>query len=351
MDSRQLRMEIFEGTRSLCQRNERLKGSVEKSSREQTIYWEGEKIFFGKPRFSSPLKLVVSKEKTVEAARKYAKAGKKVCILNFASSVAPGGGVVNGSQAQEESICRVSTLYFALSDKNTAGKFYDKHWELIHQGQFNRRNTDDIIYTPGVTVVRDDSNDEAQLPENEWYQIDVITCAAPDIRKVGDETEYNPEQNELYREFVKRWKCILSAGAKHKADVLILGAFGCGVFANPPKLVAEAFCEAVKGYEKYFEIIELAIYSPRENNANYNAFMNVLYGDSPIYPHYLQYIKKYPNFTFEAFEKYVGDATPTKYETPMDDPLVENSLMFDSNKYRYELCLAMNGELYYRCWR
>jgi len=276
MDSRQLRMEIFEGTRSLCQRNERLKGSVEKSSREQTIYWEGEKIDLGNPRFSSTLNLMVSKEKTVEAARKYAKADKKVCILNFASSVSPGGGVVNGSQAQEESICRVSTLYFALSDKNTAGKFYDKHWELIHQGQFNRRNTDDIIYTPGVTVVRDDSNDEVELPENEWYQIDVITCAAPDIRSVGDETEYNPGENGLYREFVKRWKCILSAGAKHKADVLILGAFGCGVFANPPKLVAEAFCEAVKGFEKYFETIEFAIYSSRENNENYQAFKDII---------------------------------------------------------------------------
>lgn len=269
-------MEIFEGTRSLCQRNERLKGSVEKSSREQTIYWEGEKIDLGNPRFSSTLNLMVSKEKTVEAARKYAKPDKKVCILNFASSVSPGGGVVNGSQAQEESICRVSTLYFALSDKNTAGKFYDKHWELIHQGQFNRRNTDDIIYTPGITVVRDDSNDEVELPENEWYQIDVITCAAPDIRSVGDETEYNPGENELYREFVKRWKCILSAGAKHKADVLILGAFGCGVFANPPKLVAEAFREAVKGFENYFETIEFAIYSPRENNENYQAFKDIL---------------------------------------------------------------------------
>ncbi len=275
MDARQLRVEIFEGTQQLYQDSDVLKNAVDKSRSEQKIYWEGEKIDFENPRFSSPLKLVVSKEKTVGAARKYAKTGKKVGILNFASSVAPGGGVLTGAQAQEESICRVSTLYFALSDKNTAGKFYDRHWELIHRGQFNRRNTDDIIYTPGVTVVRDDSNDEALLPENEWYQVDVITCAAPDIRSVGDETEYNPEQNELYREFVKRWKCILCAGAKHKADVLILGAFGCGVFANPPKLVAEAFCEAVKGFENYFETIEFAIYSPRENDANYDAFKNI----------------------------------------------------------------------------
>lgn len=276
MDNRQLRIEIFEGTRSLCQSNEKLKSSVEKSCSDQIIYWEGEKIEFGNARFSSPLTLTVSKEKTVEAARKYAKAGKKVCILNFASSVSPGGGVVNGSQAQEESICRVSTLYFALSDKNTAGKFYDRHWELIHAGKMNRRNTDDIIYTPGVTVVRDDSNDEVELAENEWYQIDVITCAAPDIRNVGDKTEYNPEQNELYAEFVKRWQCILLAGARNKADVLILGAFGCGVFANPPKLVAEAFCEAVKGFENHFETIEFAIYGLSENNVNHVTFKNII---------------------------------------------------------------------------
>ena len=275
MDNRQLRIEIFEGTRKLYQSNETLKSSVEKSCSEQKIYWEGEKIDFEKPRFSSPLKLVVSDKKTVEAARKYTNAGKKVCILNFASSVSPGGGVVNGSQAQEESICRVSTLYFALSDK-TAEEFYNRHWDLINRGQFNRRNTDDIIYTPGVMAVRDDSNNEVELPENEWYQIDVITCAAPDIRSVGDKTEYIPEENELFREFVKRWNCILSAGAKHKADVLILGAFGCGVFANPPKLVAEAFCEAVKGFENHFETIEFAVYSPRENNENYDTFNDII---------------------------------------------------------------------------
>lgn len=276
MDSGQLRIEIFEGTRDLCEKNERLKISVEKSRAEQKIYWEGEEIEYGNPRFSNSLKLIISKKKTVEAARKYAKSGKKVCILNFASSVSPGGGVLKGSKAQEESICRVSTLYFALSDKNTAGKFYDYHWELIRKGKMNRKNTGDIIFTPDVIVVRDDAEEEKMMPEDEWYSLDVITCAAPDIREVGDETEYRPSEKELYSEFVKRWRSILSASAKHKADVLILGAFGCGVFANPPKLVAEAFFEALKGFENYFETIEFAIYSPKENTANYQSFKDVI---------------------------------------------------------------------------
>ena len=276
MDNRQLRLEVFNGTSELYKNSEKLQNAVKESCKKQRIYWEGEEIKIGNPRFSKPLVTVVSTKKTIEAARKYADDGKKVAILNFASSVSPGGGVTTGAQAQEESICRVSTLYFALSDKGTGKEFYDRHWELIRENKMNRRNTDDLIYTPGVVVVRDDAKDETMLEEKEWYQIDVITCAAPDIRKTGDNTEYRPEQDELYREFVKRWRCILKAGAKHEADVLILGAFGCGVFKNPPELVAKAFCEAVKGFESYFETVEFAIYSPGKNNTNYKGFEKYL---------------------------------------------------------------------------
>ncbi|MBQ7097890.1 MAG: TIGR02452 family protein [Clostridia bacterium] len=278
MDSKRLRVEIFEGTRDLYQSSEILKNAVAKSRSEQKIYWEGEEIAFGAPRFPESFKAVVSKEKTVQAAEKYARMGKRVCILNFASSVAPGGGVLTGEQAQEESICRVSTLYFALSDSDTAGKFYDRHWELIRAKKMNRRNTDDIIYTPDVAVVRDDSAEEVMLPEENWFFVDVITCAAPDIRPVGDETQYTPEREELYAEFVKRWRCILAAGAKHGADVLVLGAFGCGVFANPPELVARAFCDAAKGLENYFETVEFAIYSPRENDLKFAEFEKTVAG-------------------------------------------------------------------------
>lgn len=279
MDARARRLEIFEGTRNLLEASDMLRTSVEKARAAQKIYWEGEAIHYGEPRFDAPFRLVLSKEKTVQAARKYAEAGKKTCILNFASSVTPGGGVVTGAQAQEESICRVSMLYFALSDKNTAGKFYDRHWEMIRAGKMNRRNTDDIIYTPGIYAVRDDANHEAVLCEGEWYKMDVITCAAPDIRMVGDDTEYRPDAETLRNELVRRWKCILSAAARHEADVLILGAFGCGVFENPPALVAEAFREAAKGFETYFETVEFAVYSANERNENYRAFCGVLCGE------------------------------------------------------------------------
>jgi len=271
---KQERITIFEGTRALCESSERLKKAIADSRAAQKIYWEGEKIEYGQARFNKPANMVLSQKKTVEAAMPYARKGKRVCILNFASSVSPGGGVVSGAQAQEESICRVSTLYFALSDPQTAGKFYDYHWELIRAGQMNRRNRDDIIYTPGVVAVRDDANHEAMLEENDWYEMDVITCAAPDVRQTGDSTQFSPAPEELRTLFEIRWRCILATAARNEADVLILGAFGCGVFANPPELVADAFNSVVPEFQNHFETIEFAVYGSKEKR-NYVAFSSI----------------------------------------------------------------------------
>lgn len=269
------RIRIFEGTRKRCLESDRLKKAISASQANQVIYWEGEPIACGAPRFMAPAKLVLSSKKTVEAAMPYARAGKRTCILNFASSVAPGGGVVNGAQAQEESICRVSTLYFALSDPETAGVFYDCHWKLIHTGKMNRRNRDDIIYTPGIVAIRDDANGEAMMAEGDWYALDVITCAAPDLRQLGDWSQYTPSREELMALHRRRWRCILSAAARHEADVLILGAFGCGVFANPPEVVVAAFNEVLPEFRYHFETIEFGVYTTRMDAPNYQAFRKI----------------------------------------------------------------------------
>lgn len=269
------RMNIFDGTRNLCRRSEFLRAAIARSIKTQKIYWEGEPIEYGPERFLKPARMILSRKKTVEAARPYAEAGKKVCILNFASSVAPGGGVLTGAQAQEESICRVSTLYFALSDPETAGAFYDYHWKLIRAGKMNRRNRDDIIYTPGIIAVRDDARREIMLPEKDWYALDVITCAAPDLRQLGDSSQFTPTRAQLMQLHETRWRCILAAAARHRADVLILGAFGCGVFGNPPELVAEAFNRVLPGFRHHFDTIEFAVYCSGTDAPNYRAFAGI----------------------------------------------------------------------------
>ncbi len=70
---------------------------------------------------------------------------------------------------------------------------------------------------------------------------------------------------------------ILEVAASNDADILILGAFGCGTFNNPPELVAEVFRRLLedKGYGRFFKKIIFAIKKNNEQNTNLLAFRNV----------------------------------------------------------------------------
>jgi len=270
MTDKEKRIRIFEESMRLCAQEESLRSAVASSCADQRIIWQEDEEPCWQARHDRPASIVTSGKRSFEAARAYAQAGKRVCVLNFASSVCPGGGVTYGSQAQEESLCRVSSLYPALSDRSAA-PFYGRHWELIRAGKMKRENRDDCIYTPGVVVLCEDDGVEALLPENMRYTVDVITCAAPDLRDVDDGSRYAPAQEELFKLHVRRWRRILAVAASAGADVLILGAFGCGVFANPAQLVASAFKRAAQEIDHCFETIEFAIFS-RQNSPNRRAF-------------------------------------------------------------------------------
>ncbi len=375
MSTREERIEIFEGTRDLCYSSSKLTDAISKSINEQIIYWEEDEIESTQAVFDKPFETVLSAQKTLEASKKYAQAGQRVCILNFASSVAPGGGVVTGAQAQEECICRLSTLYFALSDKNTAGRFYDYHWELIRKGEMNRRNRDDIVFTPDVFVIRDEADNEKMMPEENWYKVDVITCAAPDVRKTGDESEFSPSEEELMKVFEIRWRKILTVAAKHKAEVLILGAFGCGVFANPPELVVRAFNNVAGEFKNHFKTVEFAVYTTDKESRNYKAFADIkiditkgtnkiVYSASNnnsddyvseeyayLKPYFQRYKERDPNCKFKEYAEWAKDCYPGKYETPEADPDYDRNNEAIRGGYSYAYNLAKNGEIYITIWR
>ena len=269
MADRETRIRIFEETAALCGSHPLLSERVERSVREQSIVWQEDPIAEGRPRFAVPAETILSPHRTLEAARKYARTGKRTCVLNFASSVTPGGSVKRGGGAQEESICRISTLYPAIGDGATAAPFYERHRSMIRSGEMGRENRDDCIYTPGVTVIREDTYECELLPEPEWYCVDVITCAAPDLRFDGNGKTFSPTEEELVRVFERRWRRILSVAARHEADALILGAFGCGVFRNPPELVARAFSHVMEEFRYCFETIEFAVHSKDGQSPNY----------------------------------------------------------------------------------
>ena len=268
------RINIFKDTEKLCKTNPRLLESVKKATASQKLilegdYLEGQK----KDLFEDAAKVVVSKKRTFEAAAGYK--GNRVVVHNFASASNPGGGVVNGASAQEECLCRCSGLFFNLNTPAMRDGFY-----LPHKKAQDPLHNDDIIFTPGVTVFKTDTATPKLMPESDWYDVDVITCAAPNLRNMPS-NQYNTGDGsrsvkisdcELMEIHEKRLRRILEVALREGCDTIILGAFGCGAFQNNPEVVARANKNVIKDYLHAFRNIEFAVYCTPRDDYNFKIF-------------------------------------------------------------------------------
>lgn len=264
---------IFQDTQTKYSTNPVLKNACENTKSSQKLYLAANKIEetdFDKNRFDEKAKVVVSKKRTFEAAEPYAKSGLKTAVLNFANAFHPGGGVVRGSSAQEESLCRCSTLYDSLVSPFMIENFYKKHSAFLD----NLAN-DDVIFSPAVKVFKSDIRFPEILPENQWFDVDVLTSAAPNIRAGWNGViEISDEKLSALHE--SRLRKILDVAAANKDDVVILGAFGCGAFKNPPKVVATVAKKVIADYEHAFKTIEFAVFCPPQDSTNFDVFNKIL---------------------------------------------------------------------------
>lgn len=197
--------------------------------------------------------------------------GTKIAVLNFAASQTPGGGVLGGSRAQEESLCRSSTLYASLTTETAHEGFYSYH----HDNKCGWLASDTCTYSPDVIICRDD--DEyipARLKPEDFVKIDVVTCAAPHIF-----SNITISNDELFAIHLSRAKNILRVCAYNGVDIFIGGAFGCGAFHSPAEIVAGAWREALKDYAVKFDLVAFAVKSYKESPNNFDIFKEKL---SPI---------------------------------------------------------------------
>ena len=265
---------VFNHTKELYQQHPALRSSLEASVRAQKFIPGDASVECEKQKYTNAAETLVSGKRSFEAARAYP--GRKVCVLNFASYVNPGGGVTHGAAAQEECLCRISTLYGALTAPRMISSFY-----LPHRAERNPLAGDDCIYTPDVTVFKSDTASPELLPEEEWYKVNVITCAAPNLRhrernmvRVKDQEVFFND-TDLKNLHIRRMQRILSVAAAGGNEVMILGAFGCGAFMNPPSVVARALKRAAEEFRNTFETIEFAVYTTPASARNYDVFRQI----------------------------------------------------------------------------
>lgn len=210
---------------------------------------------------------VTGESSTAAARRLTSAAPEPVAVLNFASARNPGGGFLNGAQAQEEALCRASALHATLL---RAPAYYEHH----------RRDrspfySDRVISSPGVPVFRDDRGTLLDEP----FLAGFLTSPAPNAGVVARNL---PEQ-------AHRVPAVLAARAERVLETavalgyrrLVLGAWGCGVFRNDPAGVAGAF-RGLLGpdgrFGSHFDEVVFAVLDRSAGAATLGAFRRVLTG-------------------------------------------------------------------------
>jgi len=186
-------------------------------------------------------------------------------VLNFANSVSPGGGVRRGARAQEEDLCRKSTLLSSL-ESNRAKPYY-----LYHRANDPYLASDAMILSPYVEIVRDENNELLDEP----IKVAVLTCAAPNLMRGNQGLTDEQLEKLLYQ----RIQGIVAMAASLNYNKLVLGAWGCGAFRNDATLVADLFLKAFKafkcGYRKadtLFDQVTFAVLDRSSVPYNYNCF-------------------------------------------------------------------------------
>jgi len=261
LNYREINRNVMNDTQDLCEKETTLKSSIKNSIKKEYIVYQEDDV---KPcTKNEDMKIIVSKERTYEAAEKYK--GKKICCLDFANNVYIGGDPWTAG-AQEESMCRTSTLYPCLYAKKK--EFYEKHKTAYRKKKMDDMGNDDLIYVPDVVVFKTDESIPKLKREDSWFKTDVIVSAAPQLSFNFNETEYR----KIMESRIKR---ILDVAAKETVEVLILGAFGCGAFRNPPEIVADIFASMIRNYS--FEIVEFAVFCYRDTT-NFDVFNEIILG-------------------------------------------------------------------------
>lgn len=166
--------------------------------------------------------------------------GKKITVLNFANAMFAGGGYILGGNAQEESLCRASMLYYAIK---TQKKYYIRNRLHIFPDY-----TDTLIYSENVPVIRNDRGEKLEK---------TVTCDFITIPAVNRSfAKFIMTKSHIDRVMNRRIEMLLSIALEKKPDILILGAFGCGMFGNRRKDVYKIFENYInKGIPENIKII------------------------------------------------------------------------------------------------
>lgn len=201
-----------------------------------------------------------------------------LCVLNMASAKNPGGGVYGGAGAQEEYLFRCSDYYrFLFQYADPASFDCEKVYGIPHNPRHSyplKRNFGGV-YSHGVTIFRNTEANGYALLETPW-KVNFVAVAANNIRRYMNGRTTIPDK--FIPSTLSLIRTILRIAYNNGQRRLVLGAFGCGAFANPPGHMAQLFKQVFEEpeFQGLFREIHFAIIEDHNSHGrNVNAFKEV----------------------------------------------------------------------------
>ena len=248
-------IEVFADTEKIYRADETLKAAV-KNSIAGTKFFAAEDYPALPTKKFDATKISVTNQRTFEAAFQLRanNPNARIAVHNFASATNPGGGVKHGSRAQEEALCRCSTLYPVL---NT-----DENWQRYYKFHRDRRDTiytDACIFTPEIFVFKSDTDEPQSLPRS--FDAENLPRAA----QVADE-------DKALWAIIEDWE--------NRPKFAALGGVGVSRLRNALKQYSYA---EIKAAMDKAELANSAAKDSRYNAVSYEFFEAILEGRGPYH--------------------------------------------------------------------
>ena len=203
-------------------------------------------------------------------------AGFNPVVLNMANQYNPGGGWTGGDGAQEENLFR-RTGYFASLVPDPS-ELHDAFAPVGRPAKPYEYPLGDFstVYSPDVLVVRGAESDGYPVLDTP-RRMSFVACAAYRDPPCGPAPDFAlPAKVEAG--MLRKIEAVLTTAVLHGHDAVVLSAFGCGAFRNPPLAVARLFKRALEkpAYAGRLRRVVFAIFNDHNSGGPRNPDGNVV---------------------------------------------------------------------------
>ncbi len=278
---RDLRKEVFHNTVEIIRegRYESISGNetlLDNDKHQNSMFYPDTRLInFPKPIAAYDTKIYTLEADCLETSRLLQLTGYNPAVLNMANAYNPGGAVTKGSGAQEENLFRRSTAFMSLY------QFVDycQQYGVKRNLEFSYPIPEEAggIYSPDLLVFRYSERTGYYLLDSP-YPMQMISVAAfshPPMEVIDGKLRIIERMISPTKEKIR---AILRIGKAHGHDALVLSAWGCGAFRNPPEHMAELFREVLSEniFSHAFRLIVFTIIDDHNAHKLHNPLGNVI---------------------------------------------------------------------------